>query len=102
VCENCKPTGKICPNCGADPCYHLCPNSVAYYSPEQERADEPWYGMDDNYERYAAERRDMELEAAAEAAYYGDTVSLTEDGEQFTNQAAKTLYTDIMSDDIPF
>lgn len=28
-----------CSNCGADPCYSICPNSPDYYSPEQERAD---------------------------------------------------------------
>ena len=31
-----------CSNCGADPCYSLCPNSPHYYSPEQERADSDW------------------------------------------------------------
>lgn len=48
---------------GATPCcgladgrhYAICPNSDEYYSAEQERADEPWYGMDDDRERYAAE-----------------------------------------------
>ena len=48
-----------CPSCGMAPmgeaCYHICPNSVAYYSPAQERADEPFYGMDDVSERYANE-----------------------------------------------
>ena len=47
-----------CNICGMTPvgsgCYRLCPNSVHFYSPEQERADEPFYGMDDNSERYAA------------------------------------------------
>jgi len=28
-----------CPNCGANPCYFICPNSPRYYSAEQERAD---------------------------------------------------------------
>jgi hypothetical protein len=39
-----------CPVCGSTPqgtgCYHICPNSVAYYSPEQERADDAHYGQD--------------------------------------------------------
>ncbi len=43
-----------CSICGATPCYRLCPNSEHYYSPEQERADEAFYGQDDNRERYAA------------------------------------------------
>jgi hypothetical protein len=54
-------TDKSCTNCGQPPgeCYHLCFNSPAFYSPEQEREDEAWYGMDDHNERYAAERADM-------------------------------------------
>jgi len=28
-----------CPNCGANPCYHQCPNSPHYYSAERERED---------------------------------------------------------------
>jgi hypothetical protein len=51
--------GVECPTCGSFPmgqgCYHICPNSVCYYSPEQEKADDPWYGMDDQRERYAGE-----------------------------------------------
>ncbi len=43
-------------------CYSLCPNSPAYYTAEQEREDEAWYGMDDNNERYAAERDAMKRE----------------------------------------
>jgi hypothetical protein len=47
-------TGVIVIPEGATPCcgladgahYALCVNSDDYYSPEQERADEPWYGMD--------------------------------------------------------
>jgi hypothetical protein len=31
-----------CSNCGADPCYSICPNSPDYYSPEQEREDSFW------------------------------------------------------------
>lgn len=47
-----------CPNCGGSPmgegCYHICHNSVHYYSPEQERHDDQFYGDDDMRERYAA------------------------------------------------
>ena len=47
-----------CPNCGGSPmgegCYHICYNSVHYYSPEQERQDDVHYGEDDHRERYAA------------------------------------------------
>jgi len=28
-----------CPECGANPCYNLCPRSPEYYSPERERED---------------------------------------------------------------
>jgi|tagenome__1003787_1003787.scaffolds.fasta_scaffold17162443_1 hypothetical protein len=56
-----------CPECGETPmgtgCYRICPNSVHYYSPEQERADEAFYGMDDHRERYAAEYADLKAEA---------------------------------------
>jgi hypothetical protein len=35
---------KTCPECGETPmgsaCYHICPNSDSFYSPERERADE--------------------------------------------------------------
>lgn len=62
-------TNKLCPNCGANPCYHLCHNSPAYYSPEQEREDEKFYGMDDHYERYAAERADAELDSMNQPHY---------------------------------
>lgn len=34
---------KLCPNCGASPCYMLCPNHPEYYSAEQERADDERY-----------------------------------------------------------
>lgn len=53
-----------CSNCGQPPgeCYHLCFNSDHYYSPEQERADEPFYGDDDVRERYADEVIDAETE----------------------------------------
>lgn len=29
-----------CPNCAPYDCYHICPNSPHYYSPEQERQDD--------------------------------------------------------------
>ncbi len=48
-----------CSHCGGVPvgsgCYHICPNSDHFYSPEQERADDPFYGDDDIRERYAGE-----------------------------------------------
>lgn len=60
-----------CSICGQAPvreaCYHLCPNSLFWYSPEQERADDAHYGDDDMRERYAAEADDMALEGAWEA-----------------------------------
>lgn len=49
---------NTCPNCGGMPmgegCYHICHNSTHYYSPEQERYDDQFYGDDDQRERYAA------------------------------------------------
>jgi hypothetical protein len=47
---------QLCSHCGANPCYFICPNSPHYYSPEQERADDAWYGGDDVSERYASMR----------------------------------------------
>ena len=37
-----------CASCGMPEgqCYNLCPNSPAFYSPEQERADDAFYGQD--------------------------------------------------------
>lgn len=61
--------GVQCPSCGMTPmgegCYHICPNSVHYYSAEQERMDEPFYGDDDVRERY------MEY-CSRHGAYAGD------------------------------
>ena len=59
-------TPTTCPNCGQPPgeCYHLCCFSEHYYSPEQERADEPFYGDDDIRERYAGEIIDADYEQA--------------------------------------
>lgn len=58
------PKEKECPECGQTPmgagCYHICPNSDAFYSREREMADEAFYGQDDVSERYAAERLDSE------------------------------------------
>lgn len=53
-----------CPECGQLPgeCYFICPNSPAFYSPEQERRDDAFYGGDDHAERYAAERRELDGE----------------------------------------
>lgn len=57
---------RECPICGCSPmgegCSHQCPNSVHYYSPEQERADDAFYGDDDVRERYAGEVIDAEYE----------------------------------------
>lgn len=38
-----------CPNCGPYPCYHICPNSPLYYSPEQERLDDMRYDPSEYY-----------------------------------------------------
>lgn len=50
------PTAIECPECGSTPmgegCYHICSNSTHYYSPEQERYDDQFYGDDDIRERY--------------------------------------------------
>lgn len=54
---------KECGNCGGSPCYHQCPNSPHFYSPEQERQDDAHYGQDDVSERYAGERFIDEMEA---------------------------------------
>lgn len=52
-------SATTCPECGQAPmgeaCYHICPNSDAFYSPEQERYDDQFYGQDDVRERYSAE-----------------------------------------------
>lgn len=39
-----------CRTCGqpVGACYMQCPESPHFYSPEQERADDPWYGSDAN------------------------------------------------------
>jgi len=34
---------KLCPECGAAPCYSLCSRSPDYYSAEQERADSEYH-----------------------------------------------------------
>jgi hypothetical protein len=54
-----------CPECGSTPmgagCYHICSNSDHFYSPEQERYDDQFYGQDDVRERYAATAADADL-----------------------------------------
>lgn len=44
---------QICPVCGGDPigigCYHICPNSDHYYTPERERQDEANYDPSEYY-----------------------------------------------------
>jgi hypothetical protein len=61
-----RPEHKECGNCGGYPigigCSHQCFNSTHYYSPEQERADDAFYGDDDIRERYAGEIIDAEYE----------------------------------------
>lgn len=54
-----RPVFATCGNCGGYPvgigCYHICPNSVYYYTPEQERYDDAIDdGSDDRRERFAA------------------------------------------------
>lgn len=94
MCENCTPTGKPCSYCGGDPCYHQCPNSQHYYSPEQERADDAFYGQDDVSERYAA---------TAEPSQYADEPwdYVIADAETGT-VIAQVTKRDITDDDIPF
>ena len=74
-----------CPNCAPYDCYHICPNSPFYYSAEQERADEPFYGDDDVRERYAGELIGLE----GEPDYEGEVVW----------EVAKPSF---WSDDLPF
>jgi hypothetical protein len=95
VCEHCPERGSLCPNCGADPCYHLCPNSSAYYSPEQERADEPFYGDDDHRERYAA---------TAESSQYADYPEIPEEFKRPEGVRLEGMWQGTVTndDDIPF
>lgn len=64
------PNQVECGICGSFPvgegCYHQCPNSIYYYSPEQEREDDAFYGDDDVRERY------MEQHCPRHGAYAGD------------------------------
>jgi len=81
----------LCPNCGASPCYHICPNSEHFYSPEQERADDAWYGMDDHSERYAA--------TAEPSQYYDEPY---DDDEYMPNPVTGYSLVPVDPDDIPF
>jgi hypothetical protein len=38
-----------CGNCGPWPCYHICPNSPHFYTPEQERYDEANFDRSEYY-----------------------------------------------------
>ncbi len=90
-----------CPNCAPYDCYHICPNSEHYYSPEQERYDDQFYGDDDNRERYAATLASMEHECdiadEMEAAADPFTSHFTWDTEHAVQQRAVDF-----PDDIPF
>jgi hypothetical protein len=85
-----------CGNCGQTPvgeaCYHLCFNSPHYYSAEQERYDDQFYGDDDNRERYAETLASMEHE--------GD------DDEPMFEAVGLSVYDSItaalFNDDLPF
>jgi hypothetical protein len=82
-----------CPECGESPmgtgCYHICPNSVYFYTPEQERYDDQFYGMDDDRERYAA---------TIEPSQYWDEG----DDEEIEAQPAPSLAATLAEDDLPF
>lgn len=100
---------SACGNCGGDPvgegCYHICFNSPAYYSPEQERYDDAHdFGYDDHYERYASERLDAELWAEGEEeAYYANRDAEEESGpppDFFPAPRISATYDD--DGDIPF
>lgn len=86
-----------CDICGEAPvgeaCYHICPNSVHFYSPAQERADDAFYGDDDIRERYAAERADLEMEAE----YADDSWDRAE-----CEAVAAAAIADSGGDDLPF
>ncbi len=82
-----------CPSCGSTPmgsgCYHICPNSDSFYSPEQERYDDQFYGQDDMSERYAGELVGLE--------------DYPEDPEDFPLHTAPPLALAVPADDdIPF
>jgi hypothetical protein len=114
-----------CPNCGPYDCYHICPNSPHYYSPEQERADDAFYGDDDNRERYAAtietsqyaDVDDQEYAAEEADAFFADREpgSVTEEEYQakvsefmpapigtWVHPVDAGIKADDFSDDIPF
>lgn len=76
-----------CPECGMAPmgeaCYHICPNSVHYYTAEQERYDD-LHGYNDQYDGWG----DPEL------------ADPDEELDDFTPVPARPVPVD--SDDIPF
>lgn len=77
----------LCEVCGASPCYHICPNSPHFYSPEQERYDDQFYGEDDHRERYAA---------TAEPSQYAD------DDAGYAPVVVSAPVVDFDAGDIPF
>lgn len=66
-------TVATCPECGQTPmgsgCYHICPNSIYFYSPEQERYDDAHYGCD-RYDGWG----DPDLYADADEAYEAEQI----------------------------
>lgn len=88
-----------CPNCGADPCYHICPNSPHYYSPEQERMDDAFYGQDDMSERYGGQ---IDPAYEAEAADYFDDREVIEGVDVNLLPEVGTMTVLDTTDDIPF
>lgn len=87
-------TQAVCTECGASPCYHICPNSVHFYSPERERFEDAFYGDDDIRERYAAETFDAEVE-------YGEDDG-ADDVDDFREDLSPASPRPISPDDIPF
>ena len=94
---------KVCPTCGSFPmgtgCYHICPNSIHYYSPEQERADDPHYGEDDMRERYAATAEPSQYaDDSYDVINHGDT----DDGPDYGYGEARAIAESENTDDVPF
>lgn len=94
-------SATTCPNCGPYECYHICPNSPHFYSPEQERYDEANYDPSEYY-REGGFYDDLDAMADADEA---ECAARDEIGSTaLTDEVAAEIFriTPSDPDDIPF
>ena len=98
----------LCPECGANPCYRICPTQDPYQGDQQRENEDYEFNarFDDQRERYAATAEDADIDAAAEEAWskdHPDDQAYIDKGETIAAKELRRAVVDSVSeDDIPF